>query len=190
LSEEGLFYMRSLDLIRWSGLAATIAGTLFIIINLTALLSSSFGQGSLGFLVRTVISPVGGALLILGLIGLYARQSEATDAIALVGFLCALFGTVLALAGNVWANLLAYFGWALFGVSSWQARVYPPKAAVLLTVGALIAAPFSTLVADASPVLMYMGVGASIVFNGAVAWLGLALFSGRSVAAEQTPKEE
>ena len=86
--------MRSSNLIRWSGLAATIAGALFIIINLTALLSLSFGQGSLGLLVRTVISPVGGALLVLGLIGLYVRQWEATDAIGLVGFLCALFGTV------------------------------------------------------------------------------------------------
>src|SRR5215210_1343970 len=176
--------MRSLDLIRWSGLSAGIGGTLFIIINLTALLTSSFGQSSLGLLVRNVISPVGGALLVLGLIGLYARQSEATDAIGLVGFLFAFFGTVLALAGNVWANLLAYFGWALFGVSSWQARVYPPIASILLTIGALVAAPFSTLVAGTSSVLIYMGVGAGIVFNGAVAWLGFALFSGRSVAAE------
>ena len=137
-----------------------------------------------------MVSPVGGTLLVLGLTGLYARQSEASGVVGLIGFLFALFGTVLALAGNAWANLLAYFGWALFGVSSWQARVYPPMAAVLLTFGALIAAPFSILVADASPVLMYMGVGASIVFNGALAWLGLALFSRRSVAAEQTPKEE
>ena len=188
--------MKSSDLIRWSGLAATIAGALFIIMNLTALLSSSFGQGSLGLLVRNVISPVGGTLLVLGLIGLYARQSEATrqsgatDVIGLVGFLFALFGTVLALAGNVWANLLAYFGWALFGVSSLQARVYPPKAAVLLTIGALIAAPFSIPVAGASSVLVYMGTGASIIFNGAVAWLGLTLFLRRSVAAEPILKEE
>jgi hypothetical protein len=127
---------------------------------------------------------------VLGLIGLYVRQSEAIDVIGLVGFLLALFGTVLALIGNVWANLLAYFGWALFGVASWQTRVYSTMAAILLTIGALIAAPFSTLVADASSALIYMGVGASIVFNGAVVWLGFALFSERSVAAEGTPNEE
>jgi hypothetical protein len=74
-----------------------------------------------------VISPVGSALLLLGLIGLYARQSEATDVIGLISFLFALFGTVLALAGNVWGNLLAYLGWALFGVASLQARVYHSK---------------------------------------------------------------
>ena len=71
-----------------------------------------------------------------------------------------------------------------------QARVYPPTAAMLLTVGALIAAPFSILLAGASPVLVYTGVAASIVFNGAVAWLGLALFSGRGGAAGHTPKGE
>ena len=74
---------------------------LFIVTNLIALLSSSFGQGSLGLLVRNVVSPVGGTLLVLGLVGLYAGQSEATGGVGLVGFLFALFGTVLALAGNV-----------------------------------------------------------------------------------------
>src|SRR5215218_3537143 len=156
--------MKSSDLIRWSGLAAAVAGALFIVMNLTALLSSSFGQGSLGLLVRNVVSPLGGTVLVLGLMGLYARQSEASGVVGLLGFLFALFGTVLALAGNVWANLLAYFGWALFGVSSLRARVYPPSAAVLLTVGALIAAPFSIPVAGASSVLVYMGTGASIIF--------------------------
>ena len=182
--------MKSSNLIRWSGLAAAVAGTLFIVINLTALLSSSFGQGSLGLLIRNVVSPVGGTLLVLGLTGLYARQSEASGVVGLIGFLFALFGTVLALAGNAWANLLAYFGWALFGVSSLQARVYPPAAAILLIIGALIAAPFSILLAGASPLWVYMGVAASIVFNGAVAWLGFALFLGRGVAPEHSPKGE
>src|SRR5215208_8244732 len=68
--------MKSSDLIRWSGLAATIAGALFIVINLIALLNSSFGQGSLGLLVRNVVSPLGGTVLVLGLVDLYARQSE------------------------------------------------------------------------------------------------------------------
>jgi len=100
--------MKSSDLIRWGGLAAATAGALFIVINLTALLSSGFGQGSLGLLVRNVISPVGGTLLVLGLVGLYARQLEAAGVDGLLGFLFALFGTGLALAGNAWANLLAY----------------------------------------------------------------------------------
>jgi len=132
-------------------------------------------------LVRNVVSPIGGTLLVLGLIGLYTRQSEASGVVGLLGFLFALFGTVLALAGNAWANLLAYFGWALFGVASLQARVYPPAASMLLIIGALIAAPFSILLAGASPILTYLGVASSIVFNGAVAWLGLVLVRGEAL---------
>src|SRR5215207_10316843 len=67
--------MKSLTLIRWSGLAAAVAGALFIVINLTALLSSSFGQGSLGLLVRNVVSPLGGTVLVLGLTGLFTLAS-------------------------------------------------------------------------------------------------------------------
>ena len=182
--------MKSSDLIRLSGLAAVVAGALFIIINLITLLILNFAQESREVLVRTAISPIGGTLLVLGLIGLYARQSEVTGIIGVIGFLFALFGTVLALAGNGWANSLAYFGWALFGVSCWQARVYPPIATILLTIGALIAAPFSTIIAGDMSMAVYISVGANIVFNVAIAWLGFALFSGRSLGAEQTVKEE
>ena len=177
--------MQSSNLIRWGGLAAVIAAALFIIVNLITLLVLVFGQESFELLVRSVISPVAGALLLLGLIGLYARQSEATDVIGLISFLFALFGTVLALAGNVWANMLAYLGWALFGVSSLQARVYPPIAAILLIIGALITAPFSTRTVGGLDILVYVSVGASTVFDIAIAWLGFALFTGRGVSAEQ-----
>jgi hypothetical protein len=177
--------MKSSELIRWSGLAAVIAGALFMAINLIALLILSFGQGSFELLVRSAIRPIAGTLLMLGLIGLYARQAKVTDVIGLIGFLFALFGTMLALAGNVWANLLAYLGWALFGVASWQARVYPPTAAILLTIGALAAAPFSTLMAGGSSVVLgYVGIGASTVFNVALIWLGFTLFTGRSASTE------
>lgn len=171
--------MKSSDLIRWGGLAAAIAGVLLIVINLiTLLVVLNLGQQSPEMMVRSLISPIAGTLVVLGLLALYARQAEAIDNIGLIGFLLALFGTILALAGDIWANLLAYLGWALFGVSSWQARVYPPVASVLLVVGALIIAPFSTLSLGGSNIfLAYIGVGASTVFNVALIWLGIALFT-------------
>jgi hypothetical protein len=179
--------VESSNLIRWGGLAAVVAGVLFIIINLITLVILGFGQESFELVVRSVISPFAGAMLVLGLVGLYARQSEATDVIGLIGFLFALFGTVLALAGNVWANMLAYLGWALFGVSSLQARIYPPIAAILLIIGAVVTAPFSTLtVGELGDILVYVGIGASTIFNIAIAWLGFALFTGRGVSAEQS----
>src|ERR671933_811746 len=184
--------VKSSNLIRWSGLAAVVAGLLFMVINLITLLILGFGQERSELLIRSIISPVAGALLLLGLIGLYARQSEATDVIGLISFLFALLGTVLALAGNVWANMLGYLGWALFGVSSLQARVYPRIAAILLIIGALITAPFSTsTVGGFGDILVYMGVGASTVFNVAIIWLGFALFTDKGFATIQafrTPK--
>jgi hypothetical protein len=63
-------------------------------------------------------------------------------------------------------------------------------ATILLIIGALITAPFSTLIAGDSSILVGIGIGANIVFNAAIIWLGFALFSGRSVATEQTFNEE
>ena len=178
--------MESSNLIRWCGLAAVVAGALFVLINLITTLILGFGQGQFELLVRTVISPVAGALLLLGLVGLYARQAEALDLVGLIGFLLAFFGTVLALAGNGRANMLAYLGWALFGVSCWQARMYPPAAALLLVIGAVLSAPFSSLVAGGlGDIRVYAGLGASVVFGIAIAWLGFALFMMRSEEAHR-----
>ena len=178
--------MESSNLIRWGGLAAMVAGALFIIINVITLVILGFGQGQLELLVRTVISPVAGALLLLGLVGLYAYQSKVIDVVGLIGFLLAFFGTVLALAGNVWASMLAYLGWALFGVSSWQARIYPPMAAILLVIGAVLTAPFSALIVSRlGDILVYVGLGASTIFAIAIVWLGFALFTGRSEEAQR-----
>ena len=178
--------MESSNLIRWGGLAAVVAGALFVIINLTTVLILGLGQGQLELLVRTVLSPVAGALLLLGLVGLYARQLEVVDIVGLIGFLLAFFGTVLALAGNVWASMLGYLGWALFGVSSWQARIYPPTAAILLVIGAVLTAPFSAFVVNRlGDIFVYAGIGASTIFGIAIAWLGFALFTGRGEEARR-----
>lgn len=178
--------MESSNLIRWGGLAAMIAGALFVVINLITVLILGFGQGQLELLVRAVISPVAGALLLLGLVGLYARQSGVIDTVGLIGFLLAFVGTVLALAGNIWANMVAYLGWALFGVASLQARIYPSGATILLIVGAVITAPFSALVISRlGDIWVYVGIGASTVFDIAIAWLGLALFMGRGEEARR-----
>lgn len=178
--------MTSSNLLRWSGLAALIAGALFVLVNLITLLVMSFGQGPFDLLIRAVISPLAGTLLLLGLVGLYIHQAEVTDVIGLTGFLLAFFSTGLAMAGNAWANLLADLGWALFGVSSFQARVYPPAAAILLVIGALLAAPFSVLVVGGiSDTLAYASVVANTILDIAIVWLGYALFTvERDVSAE------
>jgi hypothetical protein len=173
----------SSTLIRWGGMAAMVAGVMLVVLDLLSLLVFGFGQRvgesfvSSGLLIRSTIAPMVGALLLLGLVGLYARQSEATGVPGLISFLVAFVGTVLA-QSFILADLLANLGWALFGVSCLRARVYPRVASTLLIIGAV-----GTGVVSASSrgepgsVLMYTVIGADIILNAAIAWLGFSLFS-------------
>ena len=141
------------------------------------------GQGSnVGFLYRSVVAAVGGVLLLLGLVALYARQLDATGIPGLVGFLEAFVGLVLAQRGFVWASVLASLGWALFGGVSINAEVYPGAAAILLIVGALLAGATNALIGSgllANSVFFVVGaLIADVIFNVAIAWLGFALFTG------------
>jgi hypothetical protein len=103
--------------------------------------------------------------LLVGLVGLYARQSAASGTLGLVGFLVAVLGTML-LAGAWWLEALAVpsaatkapalvaepptgrllagavvsfggfaVGWVLFGIASLRARIFPRDAALLLVIG-------------------------------------------------------
>ena len=150
------------------------------------------------FLFQQVLYLLGATLLLIGLVGLYARQSRAAGTLGLVGFLAAFAGTVLA-AGFFWAStfiapalateapefldagpppglLLTFIGlgvgWLVFGIATLRAGVYPRWAAILVIVGAVIVAlplPFTT-----------------IVLSVAVGWLGFHLFTGREPAEART----
>jgi len=180
--------MTSSNLIRWGGLAALVAGVLFVIVNLLTLLvffeGSGAGVASYGALFRSAIAPVAGALLLLGLVGLYVYQSEATGAPGLISFLAAFLGTVLAQSFPP-AILLASLGWALFGVSCLRAGLYPRVAAVLLVVGAVGTGLVRTL-ASAGPGTVLVYVGADIILNVGIAWLGFVLFMRRDEEARRT----
>jgi hypothetical protein len=164
-------------------MAAVVAGVLSIAVDLVVLSVFGFGQSfgaaliSSGLLFQSVAAPLTGALLLLGLIGLYARQSGATGVAGLVSFLVAFVGIVLA-QGSILAGLLADLGWALFGVASLRAQVYPRVASVLLIVGAVGTAVTSVFPrGEPGSVLMYAVIGADIILNAAIAWLGLDLFA-------------
>lgn len=190
------------NLIRWSGLAALAGGALFVIGDLLGLASiseESFAKTAATgtFILQQLMFLLGMVLILFGLFGLYASQSEAAGTLGLVGFLVAFLGTALA-AGASWAQtfiapLLATeapefletepfgfvlsftifaLGWLLFGVATLRARVYPRWAAVLLIVGAVITFfPFLPTPA--------------VVLGVAVACLGFLLFTGRGASAEQ-----
>ena len=91
--------MPSSELIRWSGLAAILAavllsvGALLNIATETENLSESATTAPYAF--TWLLYLLGGVLLLLGLVGLYARQSEAAGILGLVGFFVAFLGTAL-----------------------------------------------------------------------------------------------
>lgn len=173
------------NLVRWGGLAAVVAGALLIITDLISLFVFGFGQKfgediiTSGLFLRSAIAPLAGALVLLGLVGLYAHQLEATGIPGLVSFLVAFLGTVIA-QSFILADLLANLGWALFGVSTLLAKVYPSTAAILLIIGAVSTGAFSALLrSEPGSLLMYLLIGADMVLNVAITWLGFNLFRRR-----------
>jgi hypothetical protein len=153
----------------------------------------AFGQGSVeGLLYRAVFSGSAGVLLALGLVSLYAHQTEEAGYLGLVGFLAAFIALWLGRENILWAALLANVGWALFGIASLQARTYPRTATILLIVGAALAGVINMLLAAVTfwgtTAAYVTGVGAlvDIIFYAAVAWLGFSVFTGRVEEARRS----
>src|ERR687885_1813443 len=176
--------MPSSTLIRWGGLAAVVAGLLFLVDSLINLFVLLAGRDPSTVVASAVVGQIAGAVLLFGLVGLYFRRSDELGILGLIGFVFAFFGIAFSLTGNIWATLLAAVGWALFGIACLQARVYPRIAAIVLIIGALLTALFiALLLGTLSGILGYLAVAASIIFYIAVAWLGFSLFTGRSESA-------
>ena len=158
--------MSTSDLVRWSGLAAVAGGVLFVVAGLLAFtfpddLVERAATGT--FVVQQPLLLLATVLLLLGLFGLYASQSEAAGVLGVVGFLLAFFGTALLSGGfwsevfvfsfippqspdlieaKPWGNLLSSLtftaGWLVFGIATLRAGVYPRAAAIVLIVGAVV----------------------------------------------------
>ena len=146
---------------------------------------------------------LGGMLLVFGLVALYAYQIEAAGRLGLVGFVVSMIGTVLltavawlgafvdpalasqapefyvaARSGEIGGTvgtvlsigvlspiLIQALGWTIFGIATYRARVFPRWLAVGLVIGAL---------------LLFVPVqGSPVVFQLAVASMGVFLFTGR-----------
>ncbi len=196
--------MTTSNLVRWSGLAAIASGVSLVVAEFVTL--SFFGYDfsttatTGAYVLYSLLIMITGVLLPLGLVGLYARQSEASGPLGLVGFVMAFAGTVL-VAGFFWASafiapvlaieapeLLAVrslpgffrsfivfgLGWLLFGVATLRAGVYPRVAAVLLIGGAVLTVIRLPLT--------------SVVLGAAVAWMGYVLFTGRGVSTRQSQR--
>jgi hypothetical protein len=86
-------------LIRMAGSVSVVAAALIVISEIVAFLSGDVG------LINGVVRVVAFFLLLIGLVGLYVRQSEKAGKLGLVGFLVAFLGTTL-IEGDLWATNL------------------------------------------------------------------------------------
>ncbi len=169
-------------------MAAMLGSVLLIVASLIIFIYLSFFSPDLAnsdpdnalMQIRSFLGVAGRMLLVVGLVALYVRHSEAMGVLGLTGFLLALFGLVAG-PGGAGISLLANLGWALFGVSSLRARVYPLVAGVLLITGAVVTGPihaFPTNVPEG--IFLY----ASIILYGAIAWMGYTLWTEKETTAE------
>ncbi|MDP9479311.1 MAG: hypothetical protein M3R38_27135 [Actinomycetota bacterium] len=198
--------MSSSDLVRWGAPATMLGGALTVIANLMSPfivdfnnLSGSTATNAYAF--HHALLMLATLLLLGGIPGLQARQSEAAGRLGWAGFLVAFVGTVL-LVAHFWGQafiapavaveapelideppalliaeimlsfLLFSLGWILFGVSMLRARVYPRVAAGLLIAGAIM------------PIVLTVP-GSALVLGVALTWLGYTLSSRRAEPARQ-----
>jgi hypothetical protein len=195
--------MSSSNLMRWGGLAALVGGALLVVVNI--LESLFFGSQldiaavtSSTWIILEVAFLVAEILIILGLVVLYARQSEQVGTLGLIAFLVALTGTVL-VAGIDWSA--AFF-------APWLAGIAPPGLLDAEPTGTFVAGIFLSLVLTALGWLLFgvaslqagvlprgaavlLMVGAVlmlvmsileipfdvVVFGVALSWMGYALWS-------------
>ena len=207
--------MSSSSLVRLGGLAAVIAAVLLLsadIIDAYNIDAYQTAESNREFLttsthaIQSALRLIAfGLLLPLGLVGLYARQSDAVGPLGLVVFVVAFAGTVL-VSGFAWVDtfvapelassvprsiewgpppgramsfLVFGIGWVLFGLDSLVGRVYPRSASALLIVGAVIGTVLSLT-------LLPVPLG-GLPFEAAVVWLGVALLTGWGGSASAQP---
>ena len=185
--------MAASNLLRWAGLAALVGSVLIVLAEIVGFLGRVYGGTSSRGLFIFVASlfVLGLALVLLGLVGLYASQAQATGALGLIGFLLAFLGTTMA-AGFYWAYVFVVppfeltsaglilstslwaVGWLILGAATLRGRVYPRPATIVIMIGAAI---------SAIPI-----PSTEVVLMIAIAWLGYLLFKRRGSAAQTPPR--
>jgi hypothetical protein len=100
--------MSASNLVRFGGLAAMVGGALFVVaelLGLPTLNEEAYSETvtTTSYAIQQLLFLLGVVFVLLGLVGLYVRQSEAAGTLGLVGFLVAFAGTVL-IAGFLWAG--------------------------------------------------------------------------------------
>lgn len=178
--------MSSSDLIWWGGIAAMVAGVVWVISGILAIVYQGVHvPGTFAdYLVEGTFT-VGLLLTVVGMMGLHVLQKEKYGRIGLGGFwtvvvasLVQVLGTLVLLAGSTALAWLVFpvgvlavlVGFVLYGAATLQARVLPRWCGVGLIVGL--------------PVAIALGLyGGNVLFG--LLWLALGYLLLQRAQAEQ-----
>ena len=200
--------MNKYTLIRWGGLSALVASVISILIEIALMITirnqaystaALTNEWSLLYTFRLIAV----MLLMLGLVALFARQSQKMHAFGVIAFVIASIGTML-IFGFAWALLFVFpgmaaavpvfldtmatepgmgiaitlflvtVGWFLFGLASLRAKILPAGSAWVVMAGAFLAL-----------VLNMMQIPFSwVIFDIGVIWMGWWLWSERAQSTE------
>jgi hypothetical protein len=179
-------------LVRWGGLSALIASILSIaieIVSMVTLRNQAYSTAALTteWSLLYTLRLIAMMLLMLGLVALFARQSQKMRAFGVVAFVIASIGTML-IFGFAWALLFVFpgmaksvpafldemakepdigvvitlflvtVGWFLFGFASLRAKILPAGSAWMVMVGAFLALVLNTMQLPFSWVIFDFGV--------------------------------
>lgn len=196
----------SLNLIRWSGLAAMVGGALWAV---TPLREPVFGGGGLpgdpafrpyNFVLVAIAVLLTAGLLTAGLLGLhashkrrYGRLGMAGVGVTFIGYALLFFGSIPAVVfgedgptGFVRAGqdlgflgaLLSGVGAILLGVALWRKSV-APRLGSLLLIMALPVGIIGVILVSAVGLVDIAGLPLTVLYGGAWVLLGGALWSGK-----------
>jgi len=198
--------MSSTKLIRWSGLAAVLAGVLYALGALLHPVGETLASvNSPSWIPSHLVYWVSAMLMVFSLVGLYARQAAKAGWLGLVGFLLALAGTAFAgsiffMASTVLPLVAAgspsvfgqvmpppafavvvlgvgfVLGYLLFGVATIRAGVFPRWSGSLLIIGVLLFTISEMSLLDPAISHLVVTLG-DVLFGIGLAWMGYALWS-------------
>ena len=185
-------------LLRFGGLAAVLAGAAIALYNVVEFIAFSGAPMSNlanlpGWVAFNVAGLMGIALLVVGLVALYAVQAQRAGSVGIIGFSLALLG-VLQYYGVTWAEafllpsvgraapavldtpdpllgtglistvLLSTLGFVVFAVATLRAGVLPRWTAVLMILGAVV--PFLTQALGSTLPIGPVALGVSLIGMG------------------------
>jgi len=199
-TKEKKIVMKTTSLFQLGGIAVLLSAILTGIGNLIYFLSGQPDQQTTLLIWRGIFA---GALMVLGLGALFARQSQRSGILGLVGYVLLVLATIyfvasdavgLGLSAGAISNeqiaqvpsyvladsILPWFwvaGLIAFGISIYRAQVFPKYAGVLLILVGLLQ-PLTGPLAFTRPIY-------AVCYFVAWAWLGWALYSKAGIQRDE-----